>query len=646
MMVVEPVEIRLLGSLKVRRCDNSAVNVTEWRTGKTVDLLRLLALNVDQPVRVDYLLDKLWPDVEESKGRASLRTAASQIRRTLQSDCIERRMGGLTLTNAWVDVAAFSDLTVEARAYQRSGDHAKVVSLTREAEAMYLGDFEAYDSDSDWAQTARESIATRRVALLTDAVESAVELGWLRDAIDLASLVIDADPYSDRGHRGLMRAYAGLGETDRAMRVFADFRSLLDRELAISPSAQTQALQMALLTGTTEFPRTTGWIGHEADRAAVVDLISGPKRHGVRVMCVTGEPGAGRDTLIDAALDQAAVPAQHLRPRSSAPLPSSTEIEAATDRTQVVVLPELDRCEDADVAELATGLGGLSPVEGATVIVPVQATDLEGVLMELKAARLDVDVVQLHELTRSEMERLAGAVLCGPLSPGLVDALIAASGGLFRRATAELHRWLAAGRIVWTPSGLDLAPPQDQTPNPDIDKLMRRILERLCPLGVDVASLVALIDRPATAQLVTGLLDRVAWPDVTEDDVDLALDQLADLSVLRLGPEGYEFKHERMRATTEAWLRHGVRRRMHRRLATSPLLPKDDRASHWVKAGDPVRAAQCEVEDPAAARQREEYDLSFWLPFADRDHRPVSTPVEPAPAPLQEHHLVHAALLA
>jgi len=646
MMVVEPVEIRLLGSLKVRRSDNSAVNVTEWRTGKTVDLLRLLALNVDQPVRVDYLLDKLWPNVEESKGRASLRTAASQIRRTLQSDCIERRMGGLALTNAWVDVAAFSDLAVEARAYQRSGDHAKVVCLTREAEAMYLGDFEAYDGDSDWAQAARESIATRRVALLTDAVESAVELGWLRDAIDLASLVIDADPYSDRGHRGLMRAYAGLGETDRALRVFADFRKLLDRDLAIAPSAQTQALQMTLLTDITEPPRTAGWVGHEADRAAVVDLISGPKLHGVRVMCVTGEPGSGRDTLIDAALDQAAVPAQHLHPRSSAPLPSTSEIAAAADRSRVVVLPDLDRCDDAAVAELANGLAGLRPVEGATVILPVQATDLEAVLMELKAARLDVDVVQLHELSRPEMERLAGAVLCGPLSPGLVDSLMSVSGGLSRRATAELRRWLGTGRIVWTPTGLDLAPLHDQTSNPDIDKLMRRILERLCPLGVDVASVVALIDRPATAQLVLGLLDRIAWPDVTEADVDLALDQLADLSVLRLGADGYEFKHERMRATTEAWLRHGVRRRLHRRLATSPLLPKDDRASHWVKAGDPVRATQCEVADPAAARKREEYDLSFWLPFADRDRRPVTTPVAQAPAPVQELQLAGVALPA
>ena len=599
--MVQPMEIRLLGSLRVRRCDDSAVQAAEWRTGKTVDLLRLLALNVDQPVRVDSLLDKLWPDVAESKGRASLRTAASQLRRTLRSNCIERRMGGLVLTNAWVDVAVFRDLAVEARAYQRSGDHAKVVGLTRQAEAMYLGDFEAHDGDSEWAKVSRESIATLRVTLLTDAVESAVELGWLRDAIDLATLVIEADPYSDRGHRSLMRAYAGLGENDRALRVFADFRSLLDRELGISPSVQAQALQRSLLSGTFDASPVASWTGHEAHRSAVVDVVTGSSASDVRVMCVVGAPGSGRKTVIDAALDQAGIAALHLHPGPTAPLPSNTQIAAAACQTRVVVLPPLDQCEDADVAGLVGGLSALRPVDSARVIIPVDPSHLETLLMELELARLDVDVVELHALSRSELHQLAGAVLCGPVARGLVDTLTTATGGLARRATTELEGWLKEGRILWTPSGLDLAPAHDPTPSPEIDKLIRRILERLCPLGMDIVSLVALIDRPVTASLIVELLDGAVWPDVTEQDVDLALDHLADLGVLRLEPAGYECMHERMRASTEAWLRHGARRRLHRRLAMSPLLPQADRASHWIKAGDPVRAAECELEAARAA---------------------------------------------
>ena len=259
----EPVEIRLLGSLRVRRADSSVVDASEWRTGKTLDLLRLLALDADQPVRIDSLLEKLWPDVDEARGRASLRTAASQIRRTLRTDCVARRLGGLVLTNAWVDVTAFRDLAVEARVSRRSGDHARVVGLTREAEAVYLGDFEAHDSGSSWAVETRESLSAMRRSLLTDAAESAVELSWMRDAIDLAESAIAADPYSERAYRALMAAFAGLGETDSALRVFNDVRTVLADELGVTPSRQTTALQMNILSAPDRDDVVPSWVGRD-----------------------------------------------------------------------------------------------------------------------------------------------------------------------------------------------------------------------------------------------------------------------------------------------------------------------------------------------------------------------------------------------
>lgn len=625
MNVLEPVEIRLLGSLRVRRSDNSAVKASEWRTGKTIDLLRLLACNVDQPVRIEWLLDTLWPDVEESKGRASLRTAASQIRRTLRSDCIERRMGGLVLTDAWVDVTAFQDLAVEARSCHRAGEHAKVVSLARQAEALYLGDFAAQDSGGDWALEWRDSMRAMRVAMLTEALESAVELRWLRDAIVLAHSVIDADPYCDRGHRGLMSAYAGLGETDRALRVYADFRTLLDRDLGVLPSAQTQAMQMSLLTGTHEAAGVRCWVGHEDDRTAVASLITRPAGDSVRVLCVSGAPGSDREGLIDAAVHQTGVDAVHLHPQSSAPLPSSTQIGAAARQAHVAVLPPLDSCDDTDIAELVSTLAQLSPGNDVTFVVPVDGSHLEALLMESEMVRLKVDLVELHAMTREEIERLAGEVLCGPPTPGLVETLMRGSGGLSGIAADELHRWLAEGRVLWTPSGLDLSCASDEAPQPEIESIVRRVLDRACPLGVDVLSLLALINRPTTATLVLHLLDRSAWPDVTEEEVELSLDLLTDMGALALGPRGYEFAHEQMRRTTEAWLRHGVRRRLHRRLAESPLLPDGDRADHWIKAAAPVRAALAEVAAARVAHDNGDGDESLRHLSVSRDYARLAT---------------------
>ena len=111
------------------------VDNAEWRTGKTADLVRLLTLAAGRPARVDSLLETLWPGAEEAKARASLRTATSQIRRTLDADCIERSFDGLALTGVWSDVESFLSLVAAARAKSREGFKAQVVRLAREADA-------------------------------------------------------------------------------------------------------------------------------------------------------------------------------------------------------------------------------------------------------------------------------------------------------------------------------------------------------------------------------------------------------------------------------------------------------------------------------------------------------------------------------
>ena len=147
----ERIEVRVLGSLRVRRADGTVVDPAEWRTAQTADLLRLLALHVGEPVAVDVLVEALWPNVDDSRGRASLRTAASRIRKALDEDCVQRRLGGLVLTGAWVDANAFGALAQQSRRHILNGELAKAVTTTREAEALYLGEFRSHHDNTEWA---------------------------------------------------------------------------------------------------------------------------------------------------------------------------------------------------------------------------------------------------------------------------------------------------------------------------------------------------------------------------------------------------------------------------------------------------------------------------------------------------------------
>ena len=245
----QPVRIRLLGELEVRRSDGSFVALEEWRTGKTRDLLRLLALADGHPVRASTLIDKLWPEAPSSRARNSLRTAASQIRRTAQEPCVVRQADALTLVNAWVDVNQFRTLGRRLQLAARGDAPAEVLTYARAAEWLYRDDFHAHDDDSPWAVAERDELRQLRQQMLSDASVAALDQQLFREALDLATTAVRLDPTSETAHRSLMRAHAELGEVGMALRVFESYRAHLADELGVDPSPQTQELHLHLLRG-------------------------------------------------------------------------------------------------------------------------------------------------------------------------------------------------------------------------------------------------------------------------------------------------------------------------------------------------------------------------------------------------------------
>jgi DNA-binding SARP family transcriptional activator len=243
------IHVRTLGELMVTRADGSSVNIDEWKTGKNRDLLRLLALSAGHPVTQASLVEHLWPDVPDSRRRNSLRTAASQIRRTLHTNNVVRRPNGLMLVDAWVDTLAFREHARAAHLHERAGRHDEVIATTRAAEDLYRGDFQAHDVDSPWATAERNNLRALRHELLCEAAGSSLALANPVDARDFAADAVLLNPSSETAHRLLMQAHAELGEVGRALRIFESYRTHLADELGADPSPQTQKLHLPLLRG-------------------------------------------------------------------------------------------------------------------------------------------------------------------------------------------------------------------------------------------------------------------------------------------------------------------------------------------------------------------------------------------------------------
>ena len=250
MPTTEPLlEIRLLGPMVVLRRDRSMIDDADWNSGKTRDLLRLLALQSGRPVPTQMLIDRLWPHVAGKQARGSLRTAASQVRRTVREDCIVRGPGTMTLVDAWVDTVLVGGLLGAGREAVVAGRADLVVSRARAVERLYHGDFHAYDDDSGWAVAERERLARGRLDLLMNAAEACLGAGDHHEALLYANAVLFADPGIEAAYRAKMRAHAELGESGNAMRTFERLRRQLAEDQGIDPSPETRELHRQILRG-------------------------------------------------------------------------------------------------------------------------------------------------------------------------------------------------------------------------------------------------------------------------------------------------------------------------------------------------------------------------------------------------------------
>lgn len=74
-----------------------------------------------------------------------------------------------------------------------------------------------------------------RVEALLANSEVELALSHAREAVRL-------EPYRESGYRRLMRIHVGKGDRAEAVRVYADLRRLLAKELGVEPSEETDSL--------------------------------------------------------------------------------------------------------------------------------------------------------------------------------------------------------------------------------------------------------------------------------------------------------------------------------------------------------------------------------------------------------------------
>ncbi|MBI2862205.1 MAG: AAA family ATPase [Chloroflexi bacterium] len=241
-------QIYLLGRFEVRAGEQLIIDRL-WNRRKAKALLKLLALQKSRSLHREQVLDALWPDLEPQAATNNLHKTLFYLRlafaaRGVTSSVISIIADTVALSSeVWVDIDEFRSRAQSARASRSDLD------LYEQALELCVGDLLPEDIYEDWAEPQREDLRTIRIQLLVELSHLYEARGKAELAAERLQQLLQADPLHEEAHRSLMRIYAQGGSRHRVLRQYQHCRDILQRELGVKPSEETEALYREIIEG-------------------------------------------------------------------------------------------------------------------------------------------------------------------------------------------------------------------------------------------------------------------------------------------------------------------------------------------------------------------------------------------------------------
>lgn len=301
--------VAVLGAVEARR-DGDRLAVP---AGKTTELLVRLALEAGSSVRVDALLEDLWP---ARAGRNTLQSKVSQLRGALGGKDLvvaEDDTYRLAVEPAGVDAIHVVDLASQASAARHAGDASTALEKASEGLRLFRG--EILLNDGDWAAPHRARLEEIRLGLLEDVMAARVDLGSGGELVGELETLVTQHPLRERLWGSLMTALYRGGRQADALAAYARVRKLLADELGIEPGPDLRTLEQQLLRQSTalggkpvlnpvtapgNMPQTpAALLGRGRELVELRELVA---QH--RFVNVVGSAGVGKTRLLlEAAMD-------------------------------------------------------------------------------------------------------------------------------------------------------------------------------------------------------------------------------------------------------------------------------------------------------------------------------------------------------
>ncbi|OLC26156.1 MAG: hypothetical protein AUG06_10410 [Actinobacteria bacterium 13_1_20CM_2_65_11] len=196
------------------------------------------------------LAEALWPDSLPASWTLALSAIVSRLRSRLgsvglpRSHIIGNAFGCYQFTppgETWVDVeAAFAGIDAAEGAIV-AGDPGAAYGPSLIATTILRRPF-LPGHDGPWVDDRRALLASSLIRAIDCRVDALAAHNELELALTHAREAVRLEPYRESGYRRLMRMLSAKGDRAEAVRVYNQCRDLLQAELGVTPSSETESL--------------------------------------------------------------------------------------------------------------------------------------------------------------------------------------------------------------------------------------------------------------------------------------------------------------------------------------------------------------------------------------------------------------------
>lgn len=227
--------LNLLGDFEAR-AGTSAVAL-EFPRKKAAALLAVLASPVGRGRSRDELCGLLWGNFADEQARDSLRQTLFVLRKTIPHGV------GLVATGDTLFLDA-EHISTDVGSFEAAAANASTAGLER-AFGLYIGEFlQGFalreDEFESWLACERRRLENLALSVMGRLLMHYRRASRHDAAIQVAGRALEIDPLQEDLHRTLIQCYVAVGRNGQARRQYQKCAELLERELDIVPSVETQ----------------------------------------------------------------------------------------------------------------------------------------------------------------------------------------------------------------------------------------------------------------------------------------------------------------------------------------------------------------------------------------------------------------------